>query len=686
MREVKIAAVVVLVLLVVCLGAVLGVLIYRPQLIAPSVAAVEGPAILIDSPSHGDQVVVGQAVQVFATGYDPSRIGRMQIWVDGKMVISQATPFPGGMNPFPLLATWVPGTLGNHAIVVRGYNMAGVPGQASLTVSAVEGPEIATEMPDQGCAGVLLIAHQVQEGETLEGIAAEYEVMVEEILACNPALDPMTPLVPGDTLMVPYLVSPEEEESPPPGADLPVTELPPGIDEEPGEELPPPEEEPQPGEDPPSDGEELSEISLDGGPPVTDPPRAVVEVEAIAITVDQPYSAGYCLVRLGDGEMEWVPGRDDLFLPPEGAAWWEIAAELGGVENSRTVPVYGDSLHLEMHCYAFLDPADAEPIYLGEVTRDHAEPDWTGETLDSTSQAGEEGSWFRMWYRICRGTCYPERELLAPYHLGFGRIGGDPYLRWQWNGDPSAIDKFVIYRNGSLVGYTGSAAKTAKLRESDLNPPCEQVYRFQVSAYNGPLGHGIESPLSTPFQFPPTGPQPCAVRQVRLSFGKLHTGCLPSDCGQGAAPDCSNCLLNLWYGFITANRELLAHRPPECPSGFCAWVGPVLKSFSCSDAPYDVFTPCLWPPSSTAELFDGQDTLVVDLGESEDLNIGILLMDRDRSRNDLLLCEGRKAFSAPELESWEGAHVPPYMLACTKGGELVAYVVVDMQVYPQHLQ
>jgi hypothetical protein len=78
--------------------------------------------------------------------------------------------------------------------------------------------------------------------------------------------------------------------------------------------------------------------------------------------------------------------------------------------------------------------------------------------------------------------------------------------------------------------------------------------------------------------------------------------------------------------------------------------------------------------------------LVVDLGESEDLNTGILLMDRDRSGRDLLLCEGRKAFAASELESWEGTHVPPYMLACTKGGVLVAYVVVDMEVYPRHLQ
>jgi hypothetical protein len=684
MREAKIALAVVLVLLVVCLATAVGILIYRPKLVAPSVEAAEGPAILIDRPGRGEQVYVGQAVQVFAAGYDPGKVARMQLWVDGQMVVSQTSALAEGMNPFPLLASWVPETLGSHTIVVRGYNVAGVPGQASLTVLAVDGPEISSEMPQEGCTGVLRIAHLVRDGETLDGIAAEYGVTTEDILACNPELDPMVPLVPGDTLMVPYLATPEEEESAPQGMESPVTQLPPDIQQGPGEEFPPPEEGPQPGEDSPQDVAGGREISADVDLPETDPPRAVLEVEARDLGTDQPYSAGYCLVRLGEGEMEWVPGGDDLFLPPEGAAWWEIAAELGGLENSRTVPVHAGALHVEMHCYAFRDRADAEPIYLGEVIREHPELDWTGELQDATSQGGEEGGWFRVRYRICPGTCYPQRELPAPYHLGFSRIAGKPYLRWQWDGDPNTIDGWLKYRNGNWVASV-PGGPTSSLSEGDMNPPCEEVYSFQVSAYRGPLGHGIESPLSDPFQIPPTGPEPCAVRRVRLTFGQVHTGCLPADCGRGAGSDCSLCLLNLWYGFITANRESLAHLPPECPDGLCAWAGPVLKSLSCSEAPYNVFSRCLWPPSSTAELFDGQDTLVVGLGESEDLSIGILLMDRDRNGNDVLLCEGRTAFAASELESWEGTRVPPYLLACTKGQELVAYVVVNVEVYPQPL-
>jgi hypothetical protein len=317
------------------------------------------------------------------------------------------------------------------------------------------------------------------------------------------------------------------------------------------------------------------------------------------------------------------------------------------------------------------------------VTRDHAELDWTGELFETRSEGGEEGGWFKVWYRICPGTCYPERELPAPYYLGVGRIAGEPYLHWQWDGDPNTIDGWLKYLNGTPVAFMhGGETASWRLSDSELNPPCGEVYRFQVSAYRGPVGHGIESPLSAPFELPTTGPEPCASRQVVLDFGDLHTGCLPADCGEAAGPGCSDCLLNLWYGFITANRVSRAHLPPECADGVCAWAGPILKSFSCSDAPYSIFTPCLWPPSSTEELFELRGPLALNLGESEDLTIGILLMDRDRSGRDLLLCEGRKAFSAAELESWEDSRVPPYLLSCTKGGELVAYVVVDMVVLP----
>ncbi|HJX38587.1 MAG TPA: Ig-like domain-containing protein, partial [Anaerolineae bacterium] len=57
----------------------------------PAEAEEAGPTILIDSPSQGDEVTVGEEVQVFATGQDANKIARMELWVDGSLVQSQAS-------------------------------------------------------------------------------------------------------------------------------------------------------------------------------------------------------------------------------------------------------------------------------------------------------------------------------------------------------------------------------------------------------------------------------------------------------------------------------------------------------------------------------------------------------------------------------------------------------------------
>jgi hypothetical protein len=679
MRELRIALAVVLVLLVVCVAAAGGILVYRPELLRPqtsSVAVAEGPVISIDSPSHGDRVFVGQAVQVFATGHDSDKIERMQLWVDGQMVISQASALPGGTSPFPLLAAWVPDTLGNHTIVVRGYDMSGVPGQASLTVFADEEPETATGISVEGCAGTALIAHQVREDETLEGIAAEYQVAAEDILACNPALDPEAPLMPGETVMVPYLSSPEEEESSS-GQELPGVEPPPDIEEGPGEELPPPEEEPRPGEDPPPDVEEVASGPLDVGLPVSEPEPVVLQVEAESMETDQPYDAGYCLVRLGDAEMEWVPDEGDLFLPADGATWWDIAAELGGVDNSRTVPVYGDTLHFEIHCYAFADLEGAEPVSLGEITRDHSELDWTGQRMEATSEGGDEGGSFTLSYRICPVTCYPERELPAPYGLRLADLGGEPYLLWQWDGDPAVADGWILYRNGTVVGsLPGAQGASAPLRESDLNPPCGEAHRFQVSAYRGPWGHAIESPLSDPLELPLGGRQLCA-RRVTLTLQYLSTHCLLADCPE-PEPDCSNCRVAFWYGGIYANGERIENPPPVVSDGSVTWSGPVLESWSCTDS-----AECRRVQYWARDLFLDRDTLVVDLAESEDLTISIWLADWDTDGSSMPICESSYVWSTDDLEAWENLEDPPPLAQWCEGlgpESKVAWLGYEMQV------
>ena len=134
-----ITIIVVAVVIVLCLVAGLVALAYWYSMV-PTAEAETRPTVDIDSPTHGQEVIVGQAVQIFATGQDPARIARMEVWADGQMVQSQASALPDGTSPFPAMAMWVPDTPGNHTIVVRAYNTADGTGQASVSVNAVAGP------------------------------------------------------------------------------------------------------------------------------------------------------------------------------------------------------------------------------------------------------------------------------------------------------------------------------------------------------------------------------------------------------------------------------------------------------------------------------------------------------------------------------------------------------------------
>lgn len=313
------AILVVAVLLLCLVVGALGTLAYLLSIQAPPVEALEErPTILIDSPRQRAEVTVGQEVQIFATGRDPARMARMELWIDGEMVQSQASAFSEGTNPLPLTASWEPPSRGNHTIVVRGYNTASVPGQASIAVNAMQ----AAQIPD-GCDGVHLFDYSVQEGDTLEGIATPYQVSVQQVLACNPGLHSEEPLTPGATVQIPVVVWPEPESPPdwppPAGAEAPP-DLPPSVTDLPGEELPPPEEEPLPGEGAPADVQAAPVPEGVPEPPLSElPPATRLNFEALEFQVDGAYDAVYCLARLADAPLERIPEAEGSSLAPSGA-------------------------------------------------------------------------------------------------------------------------------------------------------------------------------------------------------------------------------------------------------------------------------------------------------------------------------------------------------------------------------
>jgi hypothetical protein len=628
----------------------------------PVEAAEAGPMILINSPGHGEEVTVGEAVQVFATGRDDNKIERMELWADGALVQSQASALPDGTSPFPLMAMWVPQTPGNHTIVVRGYNMNDVSGQASVSVNAMEAvpPEIPT-----GCEGVDLFDHVVQMGETLEGIAGGYELTADQILACNPGLDPTAPLMAGDILHIPAIVS-AEEDGPAPDVEPPPYEPPPDVppeEELPGEAAPPPEEEAPPGEEAPPEVVEPPEAPEVPTPEEAGPPPVTVTFEALELEVDQAYDNVYCMVKLADADMEQVPETGSF--TPVVDNYWDIQAELAGM-NSVPVPVTGDIFRVEVECFGWIG---IDGWSLGHFVREHGDAEWTGDPIDVTAMA-DDGRWFRVVYRICPDyPCEPRPVPPAPENLvqtttcpcAFplscpGDCAFVDAFAWDWSGDEATIDGFRLYRNDTmLVEEPDPSARVMGLPAGYFDPPCGEEWNYHLTAYQGPPGVGVESDPSNVLTY--TGPA-CPTTVV-VTFEELYTGCILLDpCP--AYPPCDTCSVHNFYMWLGANGEVIERNP--------IWGPPFMTSYG------------VLPLNDMMHL--GDASVTVELDAADNLTFGLAAVDYDFGPPwyELLLAGGRTLTPAEVVtgDYWFLANAPygppPW--------DAVAAVKVHLEVTP----
>ena len=595
--------VVVVLVILFCLAAAIAGLAYFYFLVPAAEAEVE-PTVLIDSPQHGDEVTIGMPVQVFATGSDPGKIARMELWVDGQLEQSQASALPDGTSPFPIMAMWVPDTPGNHTIVVRAYNMADGSGQASVSVTAVQPLEVPPE-----CQGDAVFEHEVQTGETVDGIAGGYEVTVEQVLACNPGLDPTVMPDPGSILLIPGFIDGEAEgppdDTPPPADAEEAPGVPEDAEELPGEELPPAEEEPPPGEEAPPEVEEPPEgPEIEEVPPV---PTVTLGFEALEFEVDQPYDEIYCMVQLVDYPMERIP-ETGSFNPGPGN-YWDIQAELAGM-NSKQLSVSGDTVRVEMDCYGW---TGINGWSLGHFVREHGDAEWTGEEIEVTAIA-DDGRWFRVVYRICPTfPCEPRPVPPAPenlMHLSIcpcAPVPGCPPcpilngMFWNWGGDEAEIEGFRLYRNDTMtIENDNPSARGMLVPSAFVDPPCGETWDYELTAYDGPPGIGVESDQSNAESFA----GPACTTSVVVTFETLHTGCIrPDPCGD---PTCVSCLLPNWSGVVAANDQYYNRL---IPLG-----APDIDSFTVHPV---------------ADLFSGNDTVTVELDPGQDLTLGMAIWDWD---------------------------------------------------------
>ena len=135
------------------------------------------PLVLIHSPINHAQFQAGNGVSVHATIRSDNGVSRAELWADQSLIASREVNEGSAPAGLVFSADWIASTMGNHVLIVRAFSSDGTAGQAS-TVVEVRGSEE---------ADTNATTHIVQEGETVESIAAEYGTTPEELVASNPA-------------------------------------------------------------------------------------------------------------------------------------------------------------------------------------------------------------------------------------------------------------------------------------------------------------------------------------------------------------------------------------------------------------------------------------------------------------------------------------------------------------------
>ncbi len=508
-----------------------------------------GPVVEIKEPSDGAEVNSNEVALVRALATDPSGVAGIELWVDGHLVASARSELEKGSNPFPLVEGWEAERPGQHTLTVRAYNSAGDSSHASIRVEALEAPE---PMPTA-------VSHQVQEGDTLETMAAGYLVSVEEIAEQNPGLE--EPLQPGDSLVVP---PPSLDEEDPPWFEEGGPEE---IPEEEWPDLAPEELYPDDGPPDPIEGLELSPwlaiISRMPFLPIIPPQPAetAVEVEAAFLEVDRAYDGVYCYVSLAGSDTERLPAEGDL--ESLGEDRWGIEQQMGP-ENRRMVSIPGDEGELEvwLNCLGYTGSEDGGEVSdLGTLIASHFAEEWDGRLIEQ-AVTGPEGS-FRVGYRIWPAgeepeeATYPVEWLYPPSNLQKGAIWDSWGFHYGFffdypTGQEELVDGFLLYRDGVQLAdivrprrsstYPEYNTWFAEIRQSEFYPSCPNLYEFYMVAYreDAELGH-IESSASNSVSIE-GDPVPCyRSKIVRVTLEQLKTHCLRVDWYLFACVDTCGC-------------------------------------------------------------------------------------------------------------------------------------------------
>jgi hypothetical protein len=465
------------------------------------------PEIFVYSPALGKQVTINGETLIHAIASDPIGVTRVELWIDEQLVASEDSQLAKGSTPFPIMFDWEPEGLGLHTLMVRAYNSEQLQRQVKVTVEAADLPR-----PQA------YVFHRLQDGEAPGEVSVLEPGEIEELLAEHPELEAV--LETDEAVLIPSPMEPSEEGEPPDEASVPASDrfgtLPPEMFAPQFVRIP----------DFMSGLYELSAI--------------ILEVEALEMTVDQPYSAVSCYVSLADSPYERVPAEDYMWLERREV---NIDYAMGG-ENRRIVmlPEGMDHLDVKLECLGFiryLSPEEGEEVFdLGTLETTHFEDDWDGRRLEHWAM-GQDG-WFRVVYRITRPGVLWSGEGPFPPPIGlskrcFENVFIDAImcvLTWDYPEEYlDEITGFEIRLNGEPRDIVyAHEPRTLLLTEGSGIPYCGEEYAYQVVAY---LGNTSDpSNVSSPSNTVVLSTEVCQTRKVRVTYDNFYVtgGACEGDC------------------------------------------------------------------------------------------------------------------------------------------------------------
>jgi hypothetical protein len=620
MKKLRFVLLGLLALLVICLVlGLLGYALYRSQ---RERALTNRPLVLIHAPLDRDQIALGQAVLAHATARAENGVSRVELWADGAFVAARDYLGEEPAGILPLVANWQPQTLGPHVLLVRAFSADGVRGQSTVAVEVVA-PEV-----DAGEEVPVEVRLVRQEDETLEEIAEEEDVDLEELEDLNPDLDG-DDLEPGDVVVVPGDGAPTGEsadDGPPVGGGESSP------DEVPSDGEPPPADEEPPTPHIPAPESALSVMELLWGTftlPGPEEEAVGLRVEALALETDRAYESLHCYIGVGENAPRWYPDADgdqttDESFAPLDDGGWEVAAHLSE-GTALVIPWPGDEpLPIDVTCVGVVDGA-TDAVELGQVLITARPQAWDGLTRRAVASS-DEGS-FTLDYRISRAEeesrghpIFLDPTMTPPTNLRMG------FWTLHWDYEPRAdeepIHGFRVYLNDTLQWTELPDARYSTLPYEWLSPPCGETYAFTVTAFRYGYPDGPESRASNVVSVAggEPGSEECN-RTLIVRLDTLSTEYLERDMGA-------------MYGSFYVNDQVIAIDGRCDGPGLCGVVGLY------ADYEYDI-------PGLTSYLaFGASPRFLVDVPPDEQLVIGYEI----NAEGEGLACAGETWYEGGDLD------------------------------------